>query len=399
MPMQGVPAKVRLADSEIVEFRDWAGWAQRWLFGEALPVWLDRGTDWRHGAFYDSLAPLTLENASDFKRLRVLARQIYVFSHAARLDCPGAKDAVIHGLSFLLGPASLAGGGYATRFALDGRILEAELDFYDLAFVLFALAHAYDLLRDPRLREEAQSLLGLLRTRMRHTAGGFFESIPARLPRRQNPHMHLLEACLAWLEVDGDEGFAEVADEMVSLFSSRFFQRDEGVLLEFFDDDLQPARALEPVCEPGHHFEWVWLLQQYAVLRGARQLPVKALFDFAVRHGIDRRTGFLFGEISPKGDVLMPACRLWPHTEWLKAELVSLGKASACGVPMVMRQIRGFLTTATPGLWHERWDPGADAFIGGACPASTLYHIVFAFAELTRVSDSLVVHTSPESRG
>ena len=303
-----------MTGSNVAAIRDCSQWAQRWLTVDAFPIWLDRGTDWRCGGFFDSLSPSTLCNAADFKRLRVLARQIYVFSEATRMDVSGARDAVIHGLNFLFGPARLKSGGFARRFALDGTVLDDDLDLYDLAFVLFALAHAYDVLRAPHLQEEALSLLSLITTRMRHSAGGFLDGIPATLPRRQNPHMHLLEACLAWLQVAAVDEFASVADEIILLFGQRFFQQEKEFLLEYFDDNLLPSAALGFVVEPGHHFEWTWLLRQYSLLKG-RPVVFDGLFRFAIEHGIDRRTGFLLGEVTPEGKPIASGCRLWPHTE------------------------------------------------------------------------------------
>jgi mannose/cellobiose epimerase-like protein (N-acyl-D-glucosamine 2-epimerase family) len=367
-------------------FRASAHSAMDWLTKHAFPVWLEHGVDWRRGAFFDALSPATLKNATEYKRLRVLCRQIYVFSYAASLNFPGARDAVHHGLDFLLGPARLPAGGFATRFTLEGRVLSKGLDLYDLAFALFALAHGYALLKDTSLQEEAEALLLFIGASMRHRAGGFVEGIPAALPRRQNPHMHLLEACLAWVGNGVGGCFAEFADELAMLFATQFFQPGEGVLLEYFDADLAPAA--KRIVEPGHHFEWIWLLRQYSSLREKQSFPIEALYDFAMRHGVDQKTGMLFGEVSPTGATLTPACRLWPHTEWLKAELVRDGEPSWQPALRAARQLHRFLDEATPGLWHERWNPEAGGFLEEPSPASSLYHIVLAFSEMARVAAS-----------
>jgi mannose-6-phosphate isomerase len=371
---------------EVATLSRYAEWTHHWLVQHAFPVWLEKGTDWRDGGFFDALSPSTLKNAADIKRLRVLTRQIYAFSRAAHLDVPGAADAVQHGLRFLLGPARLARGCFASRFSLDGRILGEDVDLYDHAFVLFALAHSYELLRESVLLEEAQAVLDVITNNLRHPAGGFVEGVPACLPRRQNPHMHLLEACLAWLPHDQSMKFAQVADEIVMLFERFFFQPQEGVLVEYFDENLRPAPV--PVVEPGHHFEWVWLLRQYEGLKESGTFPVERLMHFAIRKGIDRRTGFLFGEVSPKGHPITPSCRVWPHTEWLKAELSTLTTASTAAVARALRRLQRYLDIETKGLWHERWDPTLNAFVEEPCPASSLYHIVLSFSELARLADS-----------
>src|SRR6516164_2633796 len=114
----------------------------RWLTDHAWPLWLSHGIDWKRRAFHEHLDGSTLQCKAPFRRLRVAARQTYVFSHAARHGVLQAADAVALGLDFLRGPARLAGGGYAWRFDLDNRPVDATRDLYDHAFVLLAFAAA-----------------------------------------------------------------------------------------------------------------------------------------------------------------------------------------------------------------------------------------------------------------
>ena len=71
--------------------------------------------------------------------------------------------------------------------------------------------------------------------------------------------------------------------------TTRFFQRDSGVLLEHFDRRWAPNDdATERICEPGHQYEWSWLLRTYAACVGKADEPVaRALKVFADRHGYD----------------------------------------------------------------------------------------------------------------
>jgi len=59
---------------------------RRWLFEEALPFWAEKGIDRALGGYVEQLR---LDGAADpdvdFKRTRVIGRQIYVFCHAALL--------------------------------------------------------------------------------------------------------------------------------------------------------------------------------------------------------------------------------------------------------------------------------------------------------------------------
>jgi hypothetical protein len=119
------------------------------------------------------------------------------------------------------------------------------------------------------------------------------------MPRRQNPHMHLLEALLAAHDAFGDGVFFARAEELVLIFLSRFFQAGEGALPEYFDAALAPQReAGRFLVEPGHHYEWIWLLDRYAQRAAAMGRPVRpdlrrvsdALFEFADRFAVDSVT-------------------------------------------------------------------------------------------------------------
>ncbi len=59
--------------------------ARAWMFEAALPLWAERGVDRVDGGFYEELDPEGRPTACDFKRVRVMCRQIYVFSHGAVL--------------------------------------------------------------------------------------------------------------------------------------------------------------------------------------------------------------------------------------------------------------------------------------------------------------------------
>ena len=56
---------------------------QPWLSGTLLPFWADAGFDRAHGAFVEKFEPSGEASREDYTRVRVQARQIYVFSHAA----------------------------------------------------------------------------------------------------------------------------------------------------------------------------------------------------------------------------------------------------------------------------------------------------------------------------
>src|SRR5215472_793858 len=93
----------------------------QWLLKHCWPLWLEHGVDWKRVAFHEHLDPTALVCRADFRRLRVVTRQTYVFSKAAALNAPGARDAVWVGLEFLRERARMQDGGFAWRFDLNNN--------------------------------------------------------------------------------------------------------------------------------------------------------------------------------------------------------------------------------------------------------------------------------------
>jgi mannose-6-phosphate isomerase len=207
--------------------------------------------------------------------------------------------------------------------------------------------------------------------------GGYVEALPPTLPRRANPHMHLLEALLAWR----DEGWEEAADragQVVELFRTRFFDSERGTLREFFGPDWAPAPgAAGEVVEPGHHFEWTWLLTR----AGCCDEEQRRLYDFGREAGLDPQ-GFAVDECDRAGRQTKRSRRAWPQTEMIKAQLVMGDRGAAAAT--VERVLDSYLATERPGLWINHFDENGEPTreAARAVPASTLYHLVLAFREV-----------------
>ena len=66
-----------------------------------------------------------------------------------------------------------------------------------------------------------------------------------RGPLRANPHMHLLEAALAWLPIDPEPIWRRSADMIAALCLDRFMDGESGVLRERFSTDWTPLPGPE----------------------------------------------------------------------------------------------------------------------------------------------------------
>lgn len=348
-----------------------------WWLNSAAPLWLDHGVDWRGRGFFDQLSLTDAANVADIKRVRVCARQIFVFARLARHGVPRARAAVDHGLACLLGPMRHSDGGFVRSIDLAGRARDDTRDLYDQAFVLFALAHAYRLLGDEGLVAEARRLFALIEQHFRHPIIGLVEALPATLPRRQNPHMHLLEACLAWMEAGLDGPWTALADELVGLMRERFFSEPEARLFEFFDDRLELiADPASQVFEPGHHFEWVHLIGQgrKAGVAGCDEYLPGLLARTALERGISPRTGIPLGSVDRAGVPVDPDCRIWQLCEWLRVATDRPDIAGAASRPATA--LIAMLDVPLRGLWRERRNALTGKVQDEPCPASSLYHIM-----------------------
>jgi mannose-6-phosphate isomerase len=376
----------RLVSSEVAAA---AGRAMDWLREVAWPFWLARGIDrdrsGRAVGFHEHLTLDRSECGAEFRRLRVVTRQIYVFSQAVAAGLPGAEAAVALGLDYLRRHAFDPDGGYHWRFDLAGRVIDARRDLYDHAFVLLALSSAMRVLPSAILRQEVLALDAYLHDVFPHPAGGYGESLPPSMPRRQNPHMHLLEAYLAAAEAFGDDPFLDRADGIVDLFLTRMFQPAEGALPEYFDEALVPHHeAGRFVVEPGHHCEWIWLLDWHAHRRRAANRPpmpgaeaaIRLLARFVDLHGIHPGTGALMDEVWSDGTPRAMGQRLWPQAERLKAETVH-PRAEEARILQAYSVLDSYILPAPPGLWLER-RTAAGAFTRDPAPASSLYHLTSA---------------------
>jgi mannose-6-phosphate isomerase len=198
--------------------------------------------------------------------------------------------------------------------------------------------------------------------------------------------MHLLEAYLALQRSAPGRGWLARATAIIDLFASRLFDRRRGVLLEHFAEDwsTHPEEALADVVEPGHHFEWVWLLREHEELSGRPLLDTRAtLYDFAVAHGMSEN-GLVHDELRSDGSVRKRSHRVWPHTEAIKAAGARrtdyFTGSDALAEQMAGVLLDRFLDRPFVGGWTDHISPDGTPLVDYV-PASSLYHLMFAASD------------------
>jgi D-glycero-D-manno-heptose 1,7-bisphosphate phosphatase len=373
--------------------KDRAGIARAWLFDEALPLWWKVGFDQSSSTFHERIdqtgRPVQLP-----RRIRVQARQTFVYALAGELGWKGAwREAAEAGANALLKLGIREDGG--TRYSLtpSGQdIAEGNRDLYDAAFVAFALASAAKALGRADYAAAGSEIVDWTVANWSHPAGGFYEGDIAPVPpRRQNPHMHMLEALLQLFVATGDRAFLEKAGKLVALLETKWISPRWGALLEYFTDDWTPRPGDEGrIAEPGHQFEWSWLLDRYARLSGARISPAaNRIYLHGEVYGVNPATGVTVDETWAEGGVRTSTSRLWPHTERIKANVVRFEQTGSISAALCCAQAFDVLMTycdvPVRGLWRDRRLPDG-SFIDEAAPASSFYHIALAFSELIRVA-------------
>ena len=359
-----------------------------WVFEAMLPFWAARGIDEAHGGFLEEVSQEGEPTQRPVKRLRTMCRQTYVFSHAALLGWAPANALSTRGYEYLLAHARLDDGGWAKLLTREGAVVDPTPDFYDLAFMQYALAWRYRLTGEAEVLAYLHQTYNFIRSRL-GVRRGFISRLPDDGVRLQNPHMHFAEACLAAFEATRDERFLDRARRLVALFRRRLF--DGETLGERFS--AKWTRTPAQVLEPGHHYEWAWILAQYQRLSGDHiAADAQALVDWSEGCGVERASGAVYDAVGEGGAPLKRSSRTWTNTErikgWLGLHEIT-GRDPSEAVTKTLDLLFGrYFAGSLPGVWVDQFDMEARAMTE-TVPASTVYHLLLAFSEVLRLAPQL----------
>lgn len=364
-------------------------YAKAWATEAALPLWAEIGFDRKRGLFHERLDFERQPIALPASRLMVQARQIATFSRASLKGWhKGADEAVITCLANVERLYHRGDGhpGWIFSIDADGKPASRVRDLYAHAFIVYALAWSHRLTGDPHAIRLADETLAEIDVVLAAPHGGFLDAAPSTdSTRRQNPHMHLLEAVLALYETTGRARDFARADALVKLALERMIDPDGGALLEDFSPDWKPLLPRgENRVEPGHQFEWYWLLGEYRRLGGiVPESVTDRLLMFGLDHGLDQATGLIVDAVTDTGSVMIPSFRSWPHAEGVKALVTATREGQPGAAEMADHLMASLLTFAPDSLeggWMDRIEADGTPLVDHM-PASTLYHVMGALFE------------------
>ncbi len=363
-----------------------------WMTSVVLPFWGTAGVDSGTGAFHERFHPDASPDLTAVRRLRVQARQIYVFSHAAALGwAPDGRQIALTAFDRLMATYWAADGapGFVQAVTPDGSIQTPLRDAYDHAFVVLALAWLSRATGEPRVEAALNRTLAFIDAALTDPDGVLFEDDKRSLPRRQNPQMHWFEAALG-LKIAADHPSApNRALRGFKLFQDSLYDPRSSLIGEYYDDDWRPAAGeAGDAVEPGHLAEWSWLMRQAQKTLGMTTAPIAdALLAAALPHTAPA-TGLLWDEIARDGGVRLRSSRSWPMTELAKACLAKAetgdvaARAEARSALRLLDQY--FLRKPFAAGWLDRVTEDGTP-MSQMVSGSTLYHIFVAITEADRV--------------
>jgi mannose/cellobiose epimerase-like protein (N-acyl-D-glucosamine 2-epimerase family) len=355
-----------------------------------------RGWDEARGRSVERLQADLTPAPIGYRRGMVAGRQLFFFSHAYRLTMdPIFEDRARRLYADLLDHFwDKTHGGWYFSVDDDNAVHDTTKDLYGHAFIMFGLAHYAAIFSDADAFNWIEQTNELVFRHFR-LPGGWFAPSTTRdwviLGRNleQNPHMHLLETYLSAYDVTRDEAFLKCATEIMSIYTELLRTRDGSKVLEHFDENGQPAAARGNLIEPGHLYEWYWLVNEYADIAGlpAYRAACAPIVHWVNRWGGDSDAGGIYDVVDSNGNVVSHRKRMWPVTECIKA-FVTLVRISGS------EQSKGSLTQwitfiqekycTKDGAWHEYLNrnlrPDCDYL-----PLSTPYHVAMAALEVEKL--------------
>ncbi len=379
----------------VVAFSESSERLENWVKLHALPLWASLGVCSNTGGHVEQLSANGTPDTSVNVRMRVQSRQIFAFSYMKDAGWFDQGEGIANDLwNFCL--ARRDGIHYSQLMNSNHEVLDSKEDVYDYAFHILANGWLYKVTESEEKLSHAYALAEYIDEAYKSKYGGWVEGNFDYGCRRQNPHMHLFEAFLSLYEISNDSSWLLRSEHIYSLFESVFFSPEYGALLEYFDEDWSvPCDRELVVTEPGHMYEWVWLLIKFQLLSD-RDISCIIRDVYNRAESLTPNAGDLICDsVNLISGVRLETKRCWPMTEAIKAHcsMVSLGyeEALAKAQKCIDTLMRCYFKAREPGMYIDHLGKN-DEVISSSMPASTMYHIVVAALEASRLRNRLAIN-------
>ncbi|MNG91533.1 Cellobiose 2-epimerase [compost metagenome] len=332
-----------------------------------VPLWQGPGWNADMALPYEALdaqhRPLPVQRY----RAMACARQLYLFS--SRIEQPGAAErsaALFRSLQRHFHDAEH--GGWFYSIDADGKPLDRRKDLYTHAFIVFACAHYWGKVRENLVESTVNAALDVIAEHFARDDGLYEASLGEDWSDLgsgplQNPQMHLAEAFLQVLAVREDEGVQQALLALCDALQQHFVEPQRGVMLE------KPRGAVDNWFEPGHQFEWFYLLDTSPLLRGsALHGAISQAFAYADEHGVVDSA--VVAMLDVDGKVIDATQRIWAKAEYLRALALRPGNESK-----LLKQLQALEAQFLHGAgWYECRD-GDGSVSRHDMPSTTPYHL------------------------
>ncbi|TAM52251.1 MAG: N-acylglucosamine 2-epimerase [Paraburkholderia sp.] len=341
-----------------------------------LPIWRGPGFNSASQLPYEAVAAADHAPLPAVRyRAMACARQLFVFSQAGEA---AHAEQLFHAMCRYFHDEKHGGWFYSVD--PDGAPLDATKDLYTHAFVIFACAHYASATGDRDALRVIADTASLVQARFAAADGVLHAALTqdfstVRTGPLQNPLMHLTEAYLAAYETTGEPAYETALARLAESVARRFVHAPTGTIAEL------PIGSADNRLEPGHQFEWFYLVKRAGPVVAASGLEpeLTRAFDFAQRRGIDRATGGVCAALDESGSVKDATQRIWAQTEYLRA-LATRGREE--DLETLALQIPRFQARFLhPRGWYECVTPQGEV-ARADMPSTTPYHLATAYASL-----------------
>lgn len=362
---------------------DWSDKFADWFGNAALPLWWENGADRERGGWYERLGADGKPHIEN-RRAHIQARQVCVYAIAGELGWPGRwREAVRHGLRFLDSAFLRNDGFYHRLITPEGTPATQEATLYDQAFVLLAWANTAKAgLLTEDMRTRARILRERIETAMRYEKGGFKEH--GNYPYQSKSHAPLMDAALAWAEIDDVPEWKKLADYIGEHCIKRLIDPDTMMLYDYYDENWKVLRdGSEATIHPGRHFLWAQLIANWAQLRNNEDAKAMAqrLFEVGAQ-GVSEERNLTLDRFGSDFNKCCDTARLWPQAERLRAALVFAAGADDLFRSFYLENAASaagalwrYLTASKKrGLWRDRMLADG-SFADEYAPTTAFHHL------------------------